>query len=188
MRNTLSTSHGPGLQLEDATRPIGPEQRPQHGRHAVARAAVRHATSNGTHSLQHATSSQNPLSKPLSERIPGGLCYTCRLALAGALMTSTREMHQTRSKPPCVCVSALNARSRSAAVLERHYTRLSGPAERRRPAWARRRIPVIIHFRQARSAGSRRRKHAAIPARQAATAPASPVAKRAVRVQWLRAP
>ena len=37
MRNTLSTSHGPGLQLEDATRPIGPEQRPQHGRHAVAR-------------------------------------------------------------------------------------------------------------------------------------------------------
>ena len=76
--------------------------------------------------------------------------------------------------------------SRAGAPLE--PTRLSGRAERRRPAWARRRIPVIIHFRQARSAGSRRRKHAAIPARQAATAPASPVAKRAVRVQWLRAP
>jgi hypothetical protein len=68
------------------------------------------------------------------------------------------------------------------------HTRLSGRAERRRPAWARRRIPVIIHFRQARSAGSRRRKHAAIPARQAAHAPALPVAKRAVCMQWLRVP
>ena len=49
----------------------------------------------------------------------------------------------------------------------------------------RRRIPVIIHFRQASSAGSRRRKHAAIPASPRSTLP---VATHAVRMQRLRAP
>ena len=44
---------------------------------------------------------------------------------------------------------------------------------------------MIIHFRQASSAGSRRRKHAAIPASSRSTLP---VAKRAVRMQRLRAP
>jgi hypothetical protein len=116
--HTQSTVHG--AQQEDASRPNGPEQRRQHGRHAVVR-CCRTARNVQRHTLiATCNAQQTPLSKPLSERIPGGLCYTCRLALAGALMASTREMHQTRSKPPCACVSATNERSRSPAVLERH--------------------------------------------------------------------